>query len=65
MINLKNWRDWGATILGYAVAIAMAWENIDFANFELTIGNIMKLLLSAIIATGGHVSVIKKKEDEL
>lgn len=58
---MKNIHSVLATYLGLLVAVANAWATIDWANFELNTGNVMKLSLSAVIALGGYVSEIKKK----
>lgn len=62
----KNIRDWGATAIGLAVALAMAYKNIDWANFDIS-KEWPELLFDGIIATGGYLSTIKvfgKKTDE-
>lgn len=61
----KNIRDWGATVIGLLVAIAVDLIKIDWENFEFK-KEWPILLLSIIIAGGGYVSKIKvfrKKED--
>jgi hypothetical protein len=50
-----------ATILGLLVAIANAWINIDWDNFEFSPNNIIKIVISAIIAAGGYMSTLKTK----
>jgi len=59
----KKQRSLFATFLGFIVAIANAWINIDWDNFVLSSGTIMKLLLSAIIAAGGYFSIFKNKDE--
>lgn len=59
----KKQRSLGATFLGFIVAIANAWITIDWDNFILSGGNIMKLVLSAIIAAGGYFSILKNKDE--
>jgi hypothetical protein len=49
-----------ATILGLFVAIANAWVNIDWDNFEWTPNNCVKIGISAIIAVGGYMTEFKK-----
>ena len=48
-----------ATILGLFVAIANAWVNIDWDNFEWTVNNCVKIGISAIIAAGGYMTTFK------
>lgn len=56
---------YAASALGLMVAIANAWITIDWEHFEFTEGNIIKLALSGIIATGGFISRISvKTKDE-
>jgi len=50
--------DYGATFLGIAAAIANAWINIDWVNFNLA-KEWPKLFISAIIALVGYKSRIK------
>lgn len=58
-LSLK-WADYWATIMGSIIAIAQAWFNIDWSNFDLQ-KEWPKLGLSAIIAIGGYVSTLKIK----
>lgn len=51
-----------STIFGGLVAIATAWQSIDWDNFEFNSGNISKLLMSAIIAIGGYMTSINVKD---
>jgi hypothetical protein len=46
------------------VAIATAWQSIDWDNFEFNSGNISKLMLSAIIALGGFMTSINVKANQ-
>ena len=50
-----------STIMGYAVAISMAWLTIDWTNFDIQ-KEYPKLIFSAIIALGGHVTSINVKD---
>lgn len=52
-----------STIFGALVAIATAWQSIDWDNFEFNSGNISKLMLSAIIALGGYMTSINVKHE--
>ncbi len=54
----NNAHSYVATILGLIVAIASAWLDIEWSNFDIT-KEWPKLLLSAIIAIGGYLSSIK------
>ena len=51
-----------ATILGLLVAIANAWVNIDWDNFEWSPNNIIKIGISAVIAMGGYISTLKTNQ---
>jgi len=52
-----------STIFGALVAIATAWQSIDWDNFQLNAANISKLMLSAIIALGGYMTSINVKSN--
>lgn len=54
--------DFAATMLGLLVAIANAWINIDWDNFEWSPNNCVKIGISAIIAMGGYISTFKTKK---
>lgn len=54
--------DFAATTLGVLVAIANAWVNIDWDNFEFSPNNCVKIGISAIIAAGGYISTFKTKK---
>jgi len=54
--------DFAATILGILVAIANAWVNIDWDNFEWSANNCVKIGISAVIAVGGYISTLKIKK---
>jgi len=57
--KLKNRiNDHAATILGIVVAIATAWLSIDWESFTFE-RDWKKLVLTAIIATGGVLSKLK------
>lgn len=62
-INMKNIRDWGATVLAVIVAVAMDLMLIDWANFNFK-KEWPKIMLSIIIAAGGYFSKIKTKKDD-
>jgi hypothetical protein len=53
-----------STLFGALVAIATAWQSIDWDNFEFSPGNISKLLLSAVIALGGFMTSINVKPNQ-
>lgn len=57
----KKLADYGATILSLIVAIASAWMTIDWTTFDIK-KEWPKLVLSAVIATGGYVSTFKLKK---
>ena len=54
--------DFTATMLGVLVAVANAWVNIDWDNFEWTPNNCVKIGISAVIAMGGYVTTLKTKK---
>ncbi len=54
--------DFAATMLGLLVAVANAWINIDWDNFEWSPNNCVKIGISAIIAAGGYISTFKTKK---
>ncbi len=54
--------DFAATMLGLLVAVANAWINIDWDNFEWSPNNCVKIGISAIIAMGGYISTFKTKK---
>lgn len=54
--------DFAATMLGLFVAVANAWINIDWDNFEWSPNNCVKIGISAIIAMGGYISTFKTKK---
>jgi hypothetical protein len=50
-----DWRSHSATIIAVVIAIASAWQSIDWTTFSFE-RDYMKLLLSAVIAAGGVLS---------
>jgi hypothetical protein len=54
--------DFATTLLGIMVAVANAWVNIDWDNFEWSTNNCVKIGISAVIAVGGYVSTLKIKK---
>lgn len=50
-----------STLFGAVVAVATAWQSIDWDNFELNGSTIVKLSLSGIIALGGYMTSINIK----
>lgn len=54
--------NWASTWIGAGVAIANAWLTIDWDNFTWTGNNIMKLVISAMIAVGGYMTTINAKK---
>jgi hypothetical protein len=53
-----------STLFGALVAIATAWQSIDWDNFQFNAGNISKLMLSAVIALGGYMTSINVKPNQ-
>ena len=52
-----------STIFGALVAIATAWQSIDWDNFEFNPATFSKLMMSAIIALGGYMTSINVKSE--
>lgn len=64
MIKLtKKQRSLISTIMGALVAIAVAWQGVDWANFTFEFKNIAPLFLSAMIAIGGKFTSLNVKDD--
>jgi len=53
-----------STLLGLVVAIANAWANVDWSNFELNSQHIMPLVISGLIALGGKMTSININESK-
>lgn len=60
---IKQYKSELSTLFGAFVAIATAWQSIDWEHFEFNSGNISKLLMSAIIAIGGYMTSINVKSE--
>ena len=54
--------DTKATLIGYIIAITTAWATIDFSTFDIK-RDWFKLVISGIIAIGGHLTVVKDKNN--
>jgi hypothetical protein len=52
-----------STLFGALVAIATAWQSIDWDNFEFNPATFSKLMLSAVIALGGYMTSINVKHE--
>ena len=52
-----------STLFGALVAIATAWQSIDWDNFEFNPATFSKLMMSAIIALGGYMTSINVKHE--
>ena len=52
-----------STLFGALVAIATAWQSIDWDNFEFNPATFSKLMMSAIIALGGYMTSINVKSE--
>ena len=64
MKNLINkYKSELSTIFGALVAIATAWQSIDWDNFEFNPATFSKLMMSAIIALGGYMTSINVKSE--
>jgi hypothetical protein len=61
---IHKYRSQISTVFGAIVAIATAWQTIDWDNFDLNAGTIGKLFTSALIALGGYITSINVKNDE-
>ena len=60
----KKQRSRISTLLGGLVAIAMAWQTVDWGNFAFDAKHLMPLLLSGLVALGGYMTTINGKENE-
>lgn len=58
----KKQRSQLSTLLGGLVAIAMAWQTVDWETFTLDAKHLMPLLLSGLVALGGYLTEIETKE---
>jgi hypothetical protein len=52
-----------STLFGALVAVATAWQSIDWDNFEFNPATFSKLMMSAIIALGGYMTSINVKSE--
>jgi len=50
-----------STLLGWVVALANAYVNVEWDNFIPDFKHIMPLIISGIIALGGHMTSINVK----
>lgn len=57
-----DWRNHLSTIFGAIVAIANAWVNVDWTNFEMNTVHLAPLIVSASIAMGGYMTSINTKK---
>lgn len=58
----KKQRSQVSTLLGGLVAIAMAWQTVDWETFAFDAKHLMPLLLSGLVALGGYLTEIETKE---
>lgn len=58
----KKQRSQVSTLLGGLVAIAMAWQTVDWETFAFDAKHLMPLLLSGLVALGGYFTEIETKE---
>ena len=61
--QIKNVRNTASTVMGCIVAVATAWQGVNWVNFDITSGASWNaaapaLILSAIIAIGGFLTSI-------
>jgi uncharacterized membrane protein len=59
----KSQRSKLSTLLGLIVAIANAWVNVDWTDFQFNVEHIAPLIVSAAIALGGYMTSINTKTD--
>jgi hypothetical protein len=52
-----------STLLGWIVALANAYANVEWTNFEPNLKHIMPLIISGVIALGGHMTSINIKSN--
>jgi len=57
----RNWRNLASTLIGLGVAIANAWVNVDWETFQMDTKHLAPLVVSAMIAIGGHMTSINYK----
>lgn len=66
MKNFKqNIASYMSTIIACIVAVANAWANVDWSNFQTDFKHIAPLVISATIALGGYftsINFLKPKE---
>ena len=59
----KSQRSQLSTLLGLIVAIANAWVNVDWTDFQFNAEHIAPLIVSGAIALGGYMTSINTKTD--
>lgn len=57
-----NWNNHLSTIIGAVVAIANAWVNVDWSNFEMNIQHLGPLVVSGLIGLGGWMTSINSRK---
>jgi hypothetical protein len=55
------WKSHISTIMGGLVAIAIAWDSVDWQTFEFDSRHLFPLFLSAMVALGGYMTSINTK----
>lgn len=59
----KTQRNLMSTVFGAIVAIATAWVAVDWETFAFDFKHIAPLVMSGLVAIGGHMTTINSKED--
>lgn len=60
----KKQRSQISTIMGAIVAVCIAWQGVDWDNFQLDFKHIAPLVLSGMVALGGHMTSLNSKDNE-
>ena len=55
---IKKYKSELSTVAGIIMAVATAWESVNWADFKLSVDG-PKLAISALIAIGGYVTQLK------
>jgi hypothetical protein len=59
----KKQRSIISTVMGGVVAVCMAWQLVDWDTFEFDFRHIFPLFLSGMVAIGGHMTSLNKKDN--
>jgi hypothetical protein len=59
----KRHRNLLSTLFGAIVAISTAWVSVEWETFAFDFKHIFPLFLSGMVAIGGHMTSLNKKDD--